>query len=210
MEWPPLVRLYESRLWRRSALFTAVLGISFERECELIVDAANSRPDDVVLDLACGPGIYTRSWARRVPRGRIVGLDLSVPMLRYAGERVRAEGLANVDLVRGDATRLPFRDGAFASVNCCGALHLFPDPERAVAEIARVLAPGGTVTLAVFRHADSRAGRLRADIRRTLWGLGSFSREGLATMLGRAGFQVPTELHAASVWLVVAATKSRA
>src|SRR5690349_15003439 len=112
MEWPALVRLYESRLWRRSALFAVVLGISFERECALIADAATLRPDDVVLDLACGPGIYTRSWARRVPRGRIVGLDLSVPMLRYAAERVRAERLANVDLVRGDATRLPFPDGA--------------------------------------------------------------------------------------------------
>jgi SAM-dependent methyltransferase len=206
MEWPPLVRMYESRLWRQGPVFAALLGISFEREYSLIAAAANPRPDDLVLDLACGPGIYTRRWARRVPRGRVIGLDLSAPMLRYAIERARGEGLTNVDLVRGDATRLPFRDRTFAAVNCCGALHLFPDPARALAEMSRVLRRGGSVTLAAFRHADSRVGRLRADIRRRLYGLGSFGRVELAAMLAGAGFLPPTELHAAPLWLVVAAT----
>jgi ubiquinone/menaquinone biosynthesis C-methylase UbiE len=208
MEWAPLVRVYESRVWRRSPVVAAVLGISFEREYALIADAANLKPDDLVLDLACGPGIYARPFARAVPRGQVIGLDRSVPMLRYASARAREEGLTNLRLLRGDATNLPFRDGVFQAANCCGALHLFPDPARALTEIHRVLGPRGSATLAVFRRSGTAVGKLRADVRRKLYGVGSFSEDDLATMLTTAGFLRPRVLHAAARWLIVAATKS--
>jgi ubiquinone/menaquinone biosynthesis C-methylase UbiE len=208
MEWPPLVRVYESRFWRRSPVFAAFFGISFEREYALIADAANLEPDALVLDLACGPGIYARPFARAVPRGQVIGLDLSVPMLRYAADRAREEGLTNLRLLRGDATRLPFRDGVFQAANCCGALHLFPDPARTLAEMHRVLGAGGSVTLAVFRNSGSALGKLGADVRRRLLGVASFDPDGLTTMLASAGFVRPRVLHAAGAWLVVAASRA--
>src|SRR6266851_7226571 len=84
MESDAIVRVYESRLWRRSLIATLALGISFEREQELIGRAARLSPGDALLDLACGPGIYTRPFARQVAPGLVVGLDLSPAMLRHA------------------------------------------------------------------------------------------------------------------------------
>ena len=207
MEWPPLVRVYESRFWRRSLLFAAFLGISFEREYSLIAAAANLKGDERLLDLGCGPGIYARRFARRLPRGHVTGLDLSAPMLRYASKRAQTDGLTNLQLIRGDAMELPFRSEAFQAVNCCGALHLFPEPEQVLKEIHRILGAGGSLTLAVFRHGASPIGRLRADIRRQLYGLNSFSAKDLNSMLTTAGFSGLRQLHAAGLWLIVAATR---
>jgi ubiquinone/menaquinone biosynthesis C-methylase UbiE len=183
------------------------LGISFEREYSLIVAAANLKGDELLLDLGCGPGIYARPFARRLPRGQVVGLDLSAPMLRYASTRARQEGVTNLQLVRGDAMELPFRSEAFQAVNCCGALHLFPDAGHVLKEIHRVLGAGGSLTLAAFRHGENPIGRFRSDIRRRLYGLGSFSANDLNSMLATAGFSRVKQLHAAGLWLIVAATR---
>src|SRR5512147_3205556 len=118
MESEAIVRVYESRLWRRSLVATLALGISFERERELIGRAARLSAGDALLDLACGPGIYTRPFARQVAPGLAVGLDLSPAMLRHARRSARAAGLENLVLIRGDALRLPFRAGRFDVVNC--------------------------------------------------------------------------------------------
>jgi SAM-dependent methyltransferase len=95
MEWPPLIRIYESRLWRRSPLFGLLAGISVERECGLIAQAAGLDGDPHVLDLACGPGIYSRRFARAVPHGTVVGLDLSAPMLLHGQRRAEANLASN-------------------------------------------------------------------------------------------------------------------
>ena len=126
MEWDPLVRIYESRLWRRSPLLSLVTGISFESEYSLIARALQIETGNRILDLACGPGIYTRRFAQHRPEAAVVGMDLSSPMLRYALRRTLEEQLTNVTLVRGDARAFPFGTGVFDAVNCCGALHLFP------------------------------------------------------------------------------------
>ncbi|MEA2716644.1 MAG: hypothetical protein QOI99_961 [Actinomycetota bacterium] len=86
-----------------------------------------------VLDLGCGMG-HARSYF--APR-RSVGVDMDHPSL-VAQDR---------DTVQADMRRLPFRAGAFASVACIHAIEHVPDPEKAVAEIAGVVAPGGTVVL---------------------------------------------------------------
>jgi hypothetical protein len=74
-------------------------------------------------------------------------------------------------------------------------------------EIHRVLGAGGSLTLAVFRHAENPLGRLRADIRRRLYGLSSFSANDLNSMLTTAGFSGLRQLHAAGPWLIVAAIR---
>ncbi len=158
MESAAIARIYESRLWRRSRIATLALGISFEREQQLIGRAARLSPGDSLLDVACGPGIYARPFARQVAPGLVVGLDLSPAMLGHARRRARAAGLENLALVRGDALRLPFAGGRFDAVNCCGALHLFPDADLALREVHRVLKPGGRFTVAAFRR-DPVGGR---------------------------------------------------
>jgi ubiquinone/menaquinone biosynthesis C-methylase UbiE/uncharacterized protein YbaR (Trm112 family) len=202
MESDAMVRIYEGRLWRRSFVATLVFGISFDRERELVVDAAGVRPGDTVLDLACGPGNYARELARRIGGGTAVGLDISLPMLRYAARRASAAGIDNLILVRGSALDLPFPDRMFDAVNCCGALHLFPDAPKAVSEVARALRPGGRFTAAVVRESGAGSRRMR-DI-----GVHAFRSGELEETLERAGFEAVKHLHGSARWLVVGARKA--
>jgi ubiquinone/menaquinone biosynthesis C-methylase UbiE len=207
MEWPPLVSIYESRLWRRSGLFARVAGIPFEREIACISEEARLDEASRVLDLACGSGIYSRPFAHQLTGGRVVGLDLSRPMLDEARRRSRSESCSNLDLVRGSALGLPFRACCFDVVNCCGALHLFPDVPLALAEIARVLRDGGRFTAAVFRRgegADAWAARFRARA----FGVDSFTRVELSELLSNEGFAEPRFPHEHGPWMLLAAVKS--
>jgi ubiquinone/menaquinone biosynthesis C-methylase UbiE len=208
MESEAIVRIYESRLWRRSVIAALALGISFEREQELIGRAAGLALGDTLLDLACGPGIYTRPFARRVAPGLVVGLDLSPAMLAYARRRAREEGLANVALVRGDALRLPFATGRFDAVNCCGALHLFPDADLALCEVDRVLKPGGRFTLAAFRRRPGPLASLGSALRRRVMGIDAFTPEELRSRLEAAGLREVTCHFAGAQWLIMSARRA--
>lgn len=209
MEAEPIVRIYESRLWRRNPLVALAFGVTFEGELDLILRAADLGGNEGVLDLACGPGIYTRPLARHVPAGLVVGLDLSWPMLRYASRRVREERLDNVVLLRGSALDLPFPPGCFDLVNCCGALHLFPDVPRALAEVVRVLVPGGRFTVAAFRLRGDAVSKLAGSLRRRLIGVDAFVPDELGARLTGAGLQDVQCHHARGVWLVMSARKPR-
>jgi SAM-dependent methyltransferase len=207
MESAPVVAVYESRLWRRNPLVEALMGISFADELDCITRAARLDAASRVLDLACGPGIYARPFARRLVGGRVVGLDLSRPMLAYAQGRRRAEGLTNLDLVRGSALALPFTAARFDAVNCCGALHLFADVPGALAEVHRVLAAGGRLTMAVVRAGPRPRDRRAARLRRRLLGVHSFARDDLQRLVAEAGFGEFAALHEHGLWMIAAATK---
>lgn len=201
-----IVRIYESRLWRRSLPARAVLGLSFAEEARLVLDAATLDGARAVLDLACGPGIYTRRVARRAPGAAVIGVDLSRPMLRVAVQRTRAARLDNVTFVHADATRLPLADGRFDAAVCCGALHLFPDPARALAELARVLAPGARLALAVSRAGNGAFDRVSAKVRIAA-GVACFGEAELAGMLRAAGFTGVQHHFAKRAWLVTSARR---
>lgn len=205
MESEAVVRIYESRLWRRSAVATWKLGISFERERDLILRAAGLTEAAVVLDLACGSGIYTRPLARQARGGTVLGLDLSLPMLRYASKRIHEEQLSNVLLIHGTALQLPFPSARFDLVNCCGALHLFPDVPRALSEVHRVLKPGGCFTVAAVRRRDGRPAALGAAYRDTVFGVAAFSPAELEALLLGAGFSAVQCHYAERLWLIMSA-----
>jgi SAM-dependent methyltransferase len=102
-----------------------------------------------VLDIGCGAGTDLLLAARRVgPRGRAIGVDMTAGMRARAAAGATACGLTNVELRDGDATRLPVEDGSVDIVIANGVLNLVPEKDRAIAEIARVLRPGGRVHIA--------------------------------------------------------------
>jgi SAM-dependent methyltransferase len=178
MEARPIVRVYESRLWRRSGVVRFVLGISFEREYLQILAAAGLQAASDVLDLACGSGIYTRPFARALPTGTIVGLDLSRPMLAYAHESASRAGLKNLLLVRGDAMRLPFPNARFDLVT------------PAAAPVSDAGRGGSGARAAGGRHGRrgaSRRGHGAAGRRPAAFGRRSFAPRELAARLHAAG-----------------------
>lgn len=106
-----------------------------------MVDAvgAELRGRGRVLEIGAGTG---RIALPLIAAGvNVVGLDLSGPMLRRFAEKSRTP----VPVVQGDATRLPFRDRAFGGAYAVHVLHLIPDWETAVAELVRVVEPGGVL-----------------------------------------------------------------
>ncbi|MFM9373328.1 class I SAM-dependent methyltransferase [Streptomyces sp. Da 82-17] len=110
---------------------------------ELLLDAAAFGPEGRVLDIGCGAGQTSRLAARRAARGRVLGVDLSGPMLDRARASARQEGLDNVTFERADAQVHAFPPGAFdAAVSRYGVM-FFADPVAAFANIGRALRPGG-------------------------------------------------------------------
>jgi arsenite methyltransferase len=102
---------------------------------------------EIALDVGCGPGTFTASLARAAgPGGLALGVDISEPMLARA---VRAAAGPQVGFLRADAQRLPFRDETVDAVLAIAVLQLIPDPVVALAEIARVLRPGGQLAAVV-------------------------------------------------------------
>jgi arsenite methyltransferase len=106
-------------------------------------------PGAVVVDIGCGAGMDLLVAALRTgPTGRAIGVDMTEAMRRRATDGAAACGLTNVAIQPGDATRLPLDDASVDVVISNGVLNLVPEKERAVAEIARILKPGGRVQIA--------------------------------------------------------------
>jgi len=112
-----------------------------------------------VVDIGCGAGMDLLLAARRTgPGGRAIGIDMTDAMRRRASQGAMMTGLAHVDVMNGDATRLPVEDRSVDVIISNGVLNLVPEKERAVAEIARVLKPGGRVQVADIVIGDGNTG----------------------------------------------------
>jgi len=129
----------------------AVLSFGQElRWRRFLVSRVNAIPGSWVLDVATGTGLVARELARR-RNVRIVGLDQSEPMLRRGVQAVEKEGLEDrISFVLGQAERLPFPDEAFDSVTFTYLLRYVDDPQATLAELARVLRPGGVLACLEF------------------------------------------------------------
>lgn len=195
MELPLLAHVYER--WWRPAGALAFMGFDvghFRTEKNKAVQALRLAPGDTVLDAACGPGNFTSAFAAAVGGGGLaVGLDLSVPMLRRAG---RTNPHPDAVYVRGDAHHLPFKDGAFDAVNCYAALYLIPQPFAALAELVRVLRPGGRLALMTSRQSPRPPVSAAQRVVLGRMGLTMFGPDEFTGALRAAGFtDITQEVH---------------
>ena len=135
--------IYE-RYWRPglARVVKGITGPGMAEEIRIARLMLGLGAGDVVLDLACGPGNFTREFAHTVG-GEGLGSALMRPGRCSTGgvSDLEPPGLGNVALIRADATELPFRDAVFDGVCCFAALHLFADPLVALDEMRRVIAP---------------------------------------------------------------------
>ena len=104
-------------------------------------------PPQQVLELGYGQGFNIAYLAQRHARCSFAGIDLSSAHVAIARQRVHSLALANVQLVQGDFHQLPFASASFDEVICIESFCHASDPARALAEVARVLLPGGRFTL---------------------------------------------------------------
>ena len=122
---------------------------------------AAAGPGARFLEIGAGTGRIALPLHRR--GRRVVGIDLSIPMLERYRAKAKAAGLAPPAVMCADATRLPVRDAGVDAVIEVHVLHLIPAWQRAVAEVRRVLAPGGVVLTArrMWERSEGRGPRAR-------------------------------------------------
>lgn len=114
----------------------------------LIAEALGLQPDDVLLDVACGWGEFLAVHGSQAIR--VAGIDVSEEKAALARQRLEgriASGTAEV--VKGDAAALPWTEGTFSAVTCMDAFAFFAVPERVLAEVFRVLRPGGRMVMQI-------------------------------------------------------------
>ena len=165
-------------------------------------DRLGLRAGDAVLDLGCGFGRHAFEAARRgasvvaVDAGRdeVDGVLATFVAMAEAGEL--APGSAHAAVVQGDALALPFADGAFDRVICSEVLEHIPDDRAAMAELARVLRPGGTMAITVPRFVPELVNWALSDEYHTVPGghVRIYRRAVLLERLGGAGL-VPYARH---------------
>ncbi len=142
-----LARIYE-RVWR--PFFVAVAsagGVDYAHELAQIREWLVPAHGGALVDLSCGPGFTGQRLAATGDFTRVLGLDWSIAMLQRA--LVEAPDLP---LLRADVARLPFAHASLAGAHAGAALHLWPDPDAAIAEVGRVLRPGGVFVASTFAH----------------------------------------------------------
>jgi len=164
-----LARLYELRARHLDWTYeTGYLGFfarnpgtryCFTRRIEEKLTLVQARPGGECLEVGCGAGILAVLLA---PRFRaVIATDVSPTALRFAGLLAARAGASNLRVAQADAARLPFADGAFATVICGEVIGQVPDPRAVARELARVTAPGGTLLLSTPCALSPTQGVLR-------------------------------------------------
>lgn len=172
-------RVYET--WARfyDRVYLRLLA-PYQRETARL--AAACGPD--ILEVGVGTGLVLPYYPATC---RVIGVDLSVPMLRKAVEKVQAQGLTGVrGLAAMDACRLGLPDARFHAVTVPFVITLVPNPEGALDEIARVLTPGGEIVIASRFGAEG--------------GLQARAEEALAPLVKRIGWSSSFRLSRILAW----------
>jgi ubiquinone/menaquinone biosynthesis C-methylase UbiE len=182
-----LLPLIYERLWRPIGVRFAFggLGVGGPIEDRATYEFLELDRDDVVLDVACGPGNVSRRLLEWIGEpGLLVGIDASPTMLARAVMDTDGE---NAVYMRADAERLPFADQSFDAVCCHAALYLIGDPFAAIDEMARVLAPGGRIAVLTSIHRGPEVLRPVASLSTAASGVRVFGRDEVTDAFRDAG-----------------------
>jgi ubiquinone/menaquinone biosynthesis C-methylase UbiE len=182
---------------RQADAYVASPGHARGDDLERVAAYAAPEPSMRALDIATGPG---NTAARIAPHvAAVVAVDVAPAMVARAQRLFSERGLANALALVAEAERLPFPDCAFDLVLCRIAPHHFTDLPRAVAEVARVLAPGGAFVLEDSCSPDDRAlGELidRVECLRDPTHVHSLSEREWRELLAGCGLEVTrSEIH---------------
>jgi len=136
---------------------TPIGKLIHQYESELTIEMAEPGAGETILDAGCGTGVFTLDLLSA--GAKLVGLELSLPMLRRAGRKLREHSF---QMVLGDITRLPFLPSAFDKTISLTALEFIEDARGAISELFRVTRPGGRIVVATLNSLSPWASRREA------------------------------------------------
>ena len=179
VERPRVARLFGAAMW----------GTDTRRLYEAVASLADLPDGASVLDIPCGGGLAFRGL-RRNHRLTYIAADISPYMLKRAKARAAADGVANIAFTEADALNLHFDDATFDYVISFNGLHCLPEQAPALAEMARVLKPGGELRgTAVARGEGIRQNAIIGAFRRTGWFGETTTADELRSSIDAAGFE---------------------
>ncbi|GLT44900.1 hypothetical protein SLA2020_187730 [Shorea laevis] len=147
----PLISFLYERGWRQNFLWLGFPGP--EKEFEMMKDYLKPVLGGNIIDASCGSGLFSRLFAKSGLFSHVVALDYSENMLQQCYEFIEKEEnfpKEKVTLIRADISRLPFVSSSIDAVHAGAAIHCWPSPSTAVAEISRVLRPGGVLVATTY------------------------------------------------------------
>lgn len=156
----PIARFYNYL----APVYSWLRGFGHRRDVgnkDFLIERLAPFQDDIVLDVGTGPGIYALDIAAMDAGSRVIGIDISSAFVNIARKRAREAGAMNLEFAQGDISKLGFEDSFFTKIICAGVISVLDDRDKAVGELARVLRPGGKLSV---------RDPLRSDGPLTSWG----------------------------------------
>ncbi|KAE8709824.1 Major facilitator superfamily protein isoform 1 [Hibiscus syriacus] len=147
----PVISFLYERGWRQN--FESLSNYQFTLQFDMAKNYLKPVLGGTIVDASCGSGMFTRLFSKSGLFSRVIALDFSENMLRQCYDFIEEEEnfpKEKVTLVRADISRLPFESSAVDAVHAGAALHCWPSPSTAVAEISRVLRPGGVFVATTY------------------------------------------------------------
>ncbi|KAK1437423.1 hypothetical protein QVD17_03214 [Tagetes erecta] len=147
----PLVSFLYERGWRQNFNRSGFPGP--DEEFNMAQEYFKPAEGGTLVDVSCGSGLFSRKFAKSGAYSKVVALDFSENMLRQTYDFVKADDTvlnSNLALVRADVSRLPFPSGSIDAVHAGAALHCWPSPSNAIADVNRILRSGGVFVGTTF------------------------------------------------------------
>jgi len=152
-------QLFDEWPEKYDAWFSTPVGALVRKyERDLLLDLLSPQTGEVILDAGCGTGVFTLDFLNA--GSRVVGLDISLPMLLRANQKSKGIPL---DLVLGDMTALPFPESSFDKAVSVTALEFIEDGKGAIRELFRVTRKGGAIVVATLNRLSPWAERRKEE-----------------------------------------------
>ncbi|KAL3840721.1 hypothetical protein ACJIZ3_025312 [Penstemon smallii] len=172
----PLVSYVYERGWRQNFNRSGFPGP--DEEFNMAQEFFKPAEGGVLVDVSCGSGLFSRKFAKSGAYSRVIALDFSENMLRQCYDFIKDDDSilsSNLALVRADVSRLPFPSGSVDAVHAGAALHCWPSPSNAIAEINRILRSGGIFVGSTFLRVSPSTPALLRPFRQVLSTLFTYS-----------------------------------
>ncbi|XP_022142970.1 uncharacterized methyltransferase At2g41040, chloroplastic [Momordica charantia] len=185
----PLVSFLYERGWRQNFNRSGFPGP--DEEFKMAMEYFKSAEGGLLVDASCGSGLFSRKFAKSGSFSGVVALDFSENMLLQCYDFIKKDAAllnSNLALVRADISRLPFSSGSVDAVHAGAALHCWPSPSNAIAEITRIMRSGGVFVGTTFlRYTSSTPWYIRFSRQRFSQEFGYLTEEEIEDLCKSCG-----------------------